>query len=154
MAGDLPSAEVLHSIDGRTRLRVSAKAGNVPFFATLADGLVRLDGVISVRTRPLTGSVVVVHEGTFAGLATRAQGENLFAVLPYPGHAESSATSRIAGAPAAGAVAMAALGTFQLFQQRVLPPAITLFWYALTLAREARAAGEAAEGGHEGEGGE
>jgi hypothetical protein len=153
MAGDRPSAEVLHSIDGRTRLRVAAKAGDAPFFTALADGLVTLDGVISVRTRPLNGSVVVVHEGAFAGIAARAQGANFFTIVRPSAPAASPATSRIAGAPAAGAIAMAALGTFQLFQQRVLPPAVTLFWYALTLAREARVAGEPADGGHDGEGG-
>jgi hypothetical protein len=46
---------------------------------------------------------------------------------------------------------MGALGVVQLLQQRVLPPAITLFWYALTLAREAQAAERNGVGESDGE---
>jgi hypothetical protein len=151
MAKDIPAAEVLHSIDGRTRLRVPSRAGEVPFFSALADTLAALDGVMSVRARPLTGSVLVTHDGAFADIAARAEAANLFvigeAAAPSAGHRRFE----LAPAPAVGALAMGALGVVQLLQQRVLPPAITLFWYALTLAREAQAAERNGVGESDGE---
>jgi|APFre7841882724_1041349.scaffolds.fasta_scaffold15509_3 hypothetical protein len=151
MGQDVPSAEILHSIDGRTRLRVPARAGDAPFFAALADSLVALDGVIAVRTRPLIGSVLVFHDGAFADIAARVKAANLVAIEKAAAPSPAAASARTAHAPAAGALAMGALGVFQLFQQRVLPPAITLFWYALTLAREAQAADHAEDDGGDGE---
>jgi hypothetical protein len=151
MVHDIPSAEVLHSIDGRTRLRVPAQAGEAPYFAALADSLVALDGVVSVRTRPLIGSVLVIHDGPFANIAARAEAASLFVIEDAAAPSESRPPSRTATAPTAGALAMGALGLFQLFQQRVLPPALTLFWYALTLAREAHAADQTGDGESPGE---
>jgi hypothetical protein len=138
MADRIPPAEIVHSIPGRTRLRIADRAGENSFFAGLADGLAALEGVRSVRTRPLIGTVLVTHDGSFAPLAIRAEAADLF-VIEERGQLAAAAPPSAAALPAAGALAMVALGVFQLFQERLLPPALTLFWYAHSLAREAQA---------------
>jgi hypothetical protein len=145
MAAGIPTAEILHTIDGRTRLRFALQA-DASDLAALAGRLLEIEGVIAVRARPLIGTVLVIHEGPFAPIATRAKSGNLFVLAAQPSGLGRSAMSPGAF-PAAGAVAMGAIGVFQLFQERVLPPAVTLFWYALTLAREARAADQTTDGG-------
>jgi hypothetical protein len=145
MADRIPPAEIVHSIHGRTRLRIASRAGENSYFAAIADGLAALDGVHSVRTRPLIGTVLLTHDGSFAPLAIRAEAADLF-VIEERGQLATAPTST-AVLPAAGALAMAALGVFQLFQERLLPPALTLFWYAHWLAREAQAADRDDAGG-------
>jgi hypothetical protein len=145
MAAGIPTAEILHTIEGRTRLRFALQA-DAPGLAVLAGRLLEIEGVIAVRARPLTGTVLVKHEGSFAPIATRAKTENLFVLAAKPAMLDRTAMSPGA-LPAAGALAMGTIGVFQLLQERILPPAITLFWYALTLAREARAADQTTMGG-------
>jgi len=140
MRDPLPVAEIVHAIEGRTRLRFATRAGDTPFLSALAARLGALGLVRSVEVRVLTGSVLVLHDGPFGELANRAAADGLFTTV------ESAAPEAAIGmaavqhpVPAAGALLFGALGVMQLFEKRVLPPAITLFWYAASLAREMRA---------------
>jgi hypothetical protein len=139
MADDgIPVAAVVHTVAGRTRLRIASHAGRHEFFEALAAELAAQEGIRSVRVRPLTGTVVVAHDGSLDSVVERAAAKRLFLIDDSPEGVPGVAAAPVMSTAAAGAMAMGTLGVVQLFRDRVLPPALTLFWYALSLAREAR----------------
>lgn len=131
----LPVAVIVHASDGRTRLRFHAHRGAGDALGALANGLGKLGSVQAVEVRAMTGSLLVLHEGDFADIAQRAAAEGLFAVATAPA-VESAPLALRRPLPALAALAFAGLGVRQLFGRHVLPPALTLFWYAASLVRE------------------
>lgn len=132
MADALPIAAIVHSMQGRTRLRIDDRRGDAAFFASVATGLSSLPGVFDVDARPLTGSVVIRHGAPLARIGAAAAEARLFAIgdgssVPPAGPAVTI------DAKAALALGLGALAVWQLAQERVLPPALTLLWYALRL---------------------
>jgi hypothetical protein len=134
----MPVAEVAHASAGRTRLRFSELRGSAAALEALAARLGKIAGVRATEVRPFTGSILVHHDGPFRDVARRAAGEGLFD-LGDPPVRDARAPGIARPVPAAVAMAFAGLGVMQLFERRVLPPALTLFWYAASLAREATA---------------
>jgi heavy-metal-associated domain-containing protein len=53
--------QLVHSLPGRTRFRLVWLAGDAAVARRIADELSRLEGVIEVRVRPRTGSVLCLH---------------------------------------------------------------------------------------------
>jgi hypothetical protein len=129
MLSALPRAHVAHASGGRTRLRVPERRGDAEFFAALAARLAELEGVHDVRARALTAGLLIEHEGAFEPIAEQARGAGLF-VLEEPSADEEPAGPAL---PALAGV-FGALALLQLLRSRVLPPAITLLWYAASLA--------------------
>jgi hypothetical protein len=146
-----PQAHITHQIPGRLRLRVPSRIRNTGYFAGLAGALSRYGGVRSVTTNPVTGSVLIVHESDAAAIFDQAQREQLLALAPPETRevlarrvseavtkADQGVTAFTRGSldlPSLGFLAFLAAGSAQLFRNRIWPPAITLFWYALSLAR-------------------
>jgi hypothetical protein len=90
-------------------------------------------GIAAVDARAMTASLLLHHDGVAVeALAAEAERAGLFIVAEV---AASDAAATAPSLPTLGAMAFGALGVMQLFNQRVLPPALTLFWYAATLAR-------------------
>jgi hypothetical protein len=141
----MPLADVVHSSAGRTRLRFPELRGTAAPLEAVAARLGRIDGVHALEVRPFTGSILVRHDGPFLDIARRAAAEGLFHVDDSP-VSDRSPAAIARPVPAAVAMAFAGLGVMQLFERRVLPPALTLFWYAASLAREALAEGRDAAG--------
>lgn len=132
----MPVAEMAHASAGRTRLRFPELRGSAAALEALAARLGKIDGVRATAVRPFTGSILVRHDGPFRDLARRAAAEALFDLDDSPvREARSPAVGR--PVPAAVAMVFAGLGVMQIFERRVLPPALTLFWYAASLARDA-----------------
>ena len=119
-----------HASGGRTRVRVPSRRGDAEFFAACAARLAEFDGVLAVTPRALTASLLVEHDGDFGGIAERARAAGLFALEP------ANEEEGLASGPAIPGLAgvLGALAVVQLFRQRVLPPAITLLWYAAAVA--------------------
>jgi hypothetical protein len=132
----MPVAEIAHASPGRTRLRFSDLRGSADALETLAARLGKIAGVCGTEVRPVTGSILVRHDGPFRDVARSATAEGLFD-LGDPPVRDARAPGTARPVPAAVAIAFAGLGVMQLFERRVLPPALTLFWYAASLAREA-----------------
>ena len=158
-----PSASVAHRSHGRTRLKFRRERGNQQFFDGLVLRLRGLPDVKSAEARPLTGSVIVHHQGLWSEIAEQIVEAGLFAI------AEEEAATDLSNAfgqeywlevakqlsrtglfieneaqalkslerlsPALAAAGGAAiLGLWQIARGEVLPPAITLLMYARTLA--------------------
>jgi hypothetical protein len=134
MLRPLPLAYVAHAAAGRTRLRVPARQGDVEFFTACAARLAEIEGVLAVQPRALTASLLVEHDIDLEAIAEQARAAGLFTIAADPVEREADR------APALPALAglLGTLAVVQLFRNRVLPPAITLAWYALALARDSQ----------------
>lgn len=150
----LPSkatAHVVHSVRGRTRFRIRNRRHHRAFFRQLEHQLNQVPEVKSVEADPLTGSVLVHHEGsTFDLLLAAAQagvGE-LIDLGPPPAVAQQirnelalfdQLVQRVtSGQMDLSTVAMFALFTLagiQLVRGKQPVIAITLAWYASELLR-------------------
>ncbi len=132
MSIDLPAAEVAHAMPGRTRLRLPDRRGDAAFFAAVASGLSSLPGVFDVETRPLTGSVLVAHFNPLDELGDTARAAGLFnlrsaSIAPSPDSKVEFNPKLIV------ALALAGLALWQISREKVVPPALTLLWYASNL---------------------
>jgi hypothetical protein len=145
MLDALPVAEVVHAMEGRTRLRIPARRGDAAFFASVATGLSTIAGVHHADVRPLTGSILLQHGLPLAGIAAAAEQARLFKIAdgmptPPPQQAAPIDAKWVVG------VGLGVVAVWQLTQGRILPPAITLAWYGARLTG-LLANGDAADGG-------
>jgi hypothetical protein len=134
MREPLPLATLVHATPARMRLRVASRRGDAAFFEACAARLAELPGIAAVDARAMTASLLLHHEDvSVEALAEAAERAGLFIVAALDEAAPAGPA--LPPPPALGAVAFGALGVMQLFNKRVFPPALTLFWYAATLAK-------------------
>jgi hypothetical protein len=128
----LPLAQVAHAMPGRARLRVADRRGDAAYFASVSKGLSAIAGVRNVEVAPLTGSVLIQHSGPLARIGAAAQEARLFAVGEAPQAARAAPEASI-DPKVIAALALLAAALWQMSKENVLPPAITLLWYASRL---------------------
>ncbi len=129
----MPSARIAHAMPGRARLRLPDHRGDAGFFASVASGVSALPGVYKVETRPLSGSVLIQHFGPLDKLGDAARRAGLFS-LDTTGDAPAHDDSRGEFDPKRlVALALAGLAIWQISREKVVPPALTLLWYASQL---------------------
>lgn len=133
MADALPIAEVVHAMPGRARLRIPERRGDAVFFAAVATALSAIPGVIKAEVRPLTGSILIRHGPPLDRIRAAAQEARLFTVGNAGAVPPPTPTVAIDPKMAIG-LGLGAIAVWQLIEGRVLPPAITLAWYAAGLA--------------------
>lgn len=131
MADELPIAEIVHTMRGRARLRIAARRGDAPFFAAVATGLSTIPGVYKVDVRPFTGSIVIDHGPPLVRVGAAAAAARLF-LLGEPASPSPPLQLSVEPKTAVG-IGFGLFALWQLTQGRVLPPALTLGWYAATL---------------------
>lgn len=125
----LSFAEIAHAMPGRARLRIPGRRGDTAFFASVAAGLATIPGVRKVETTPLTGSILILHTGPFAPISMAAQAARLFGVSKTPPAPPAASTVAIDPKVILG-LGLGLAAAWQLAKGHVLPPAITLVWYA------------------------
>jgi hypothetical protein len=137
MLSPLPLAYVAHATQGRIRLRVPARQGETDYFSECTARLAEIEGVLAVRPRALTASLLIEHDSAFETIVERVRAAGLFAIAEVG----ADRGPPPAGRPLAPAIAgvLGVLAALQLFRNQVLPPALTLLWYAASLAREPQA---------------
>lgn len=126
-------------------MRIAARRGDGVFFASVATVLSAIAGVQKVDVRPLTGSVVLQHTAPFARIGQAAVQGRLF-ILPEMGAPPREASAIRVDARMIAAAGLGFFALWQLAEGRILPPAITLAWYAAGLAG-LPLSGESADGG-------
>ena len=135
MEHELPPAELVHTIEGRSRLRIPARRGDDVFFASVATGLSTLQGVSNVEVRSLTGSIVIHHEMPLDGIVRAAEEARLFTLC---GATEPQFLAAMEAEPLDSRLLLAAgfgaLALLQLGRGVVLPQAATLAWYAAAVS--------------------
>lgn len=129
---ELPAAQIAHAMHGRTRLRLPDRRGDADFLASVASGLASLPGVFDVETRPLTGSVLIAHFSPLDELADAARNAGLFDLRSAP--AAPGPEPKVEFDPKlVVALALAGLALWQMSREKIVPPALTLLWYASNL---------------------
>ena len=143
-------AHLVHSIPGRTRLRILGRRGDRAFFAELTERLSASRGVRSVRANPLTGSVLVHHDADVPALLMEAAANGLGDLVelaltcPPVAHrlredavAADQAIRRVTGGEldlaTVAALGLVAMAGFQLVWGRRPASAVSLAWYGAEL---------------------
>lgn len=150
-------ATVVHALPGRARLRIAARRGNAAWFQDLADRLRAYPEVTAVTISPASAGLLVHHLGSLSQVTEEAERNGLFLVERLDAESPDTATElrgKMAAfgrwmdmttgdggaVPAVVFVMLVVGGVTQLARGNVLAPAVTLFWYAATLALAARTA--------------
>lgn len=63
---EIPPAYVTHQTGSRIRLKLPEKRGDQSYLELLAERMQGISGVVSVETRPLTGSILIRHSSDTA----------------------------------------------------------------------------------------
>lgn len=69
----IPSARIVHRMPSRCRLRTRGMRGDQAYFAQVRTGLSQTEGVRSVRTSPLTESILIEHDGPIEPVLEEAE---------------------------------------------------------------------------------
>ncbi len=145
-------ARLVHRLPGRVRLRVDAKRGDRAWFDALALELSLLENIRSVEANPLTGSLLIRHEGPLERLLEELAARGLLRVSdPEPreiplarrlAERAEAADARLRRATAGeldleGAALLVVLlvALVQALRGRLVGPASSLLWYAASLLR-------------------
>ncbi|SON53940.1 hypothetical protein HDIA_0399 [Hartmannibacter diazotrophicus] len=123
---------LMHSMPGRSRLKVPSSKGQLLLMAAAAMKLKQIPAVKEVTPRPATGSLVVSHPGAGPLSAQDLEAVGLALIGAPPAAPSFSAVRRLEPVKV-GAAAMTALAFYQMSKGRALPPALTLLWYAASL---------------------
>ena len=128
----LPLAQLAHVMPGRARLRIADRRGDDAYFALVSKALSSIAGVRAVEVAPMTGSVLIQHNGPLARIGVAARDAQLFIVAEAPPTPRET-TELSLDPKLIAALALFAAALWQMSRERVLPPAITLLWYATRL---------------------
>jgi hypothetical protein len=144
-------AQIVHSIPGRTRLRIHNRRRDRAFFEDIESRVKRFPNVKRVESDALTGSILVHHTSSPVDLLMAAGEEGLGELIdleaPAPvaqllraevAHFDEAIRQTTAGHLDLGTIAMFglfALAGVQLIRGNQPVLAVTLAWYAAELLR-------------------
>ena len=146
-----PEAHVVHSTDGRTRIRVPSERRNSAFFRRVVEELSQCETVSKIEAKPLSGGVLVHYQGDFDVIADWAVRKDLFTLVDQPVRnsgmldrldSEMDVIDRRINAITAGEANLASLvflgllmvAAVQLLRGNIMGPAMTMAWYAVNAA--------------------
>lgn len=148
----LPIAIVSHQTKYRIRLRIPSKKQDATYFEELEHALGRCRGVREVTCNARTASVLVHHENIPQEVIKYAEQKRLFMAerqgseapamrlsdrlnqkFVRVNQAVSDLTQREIGIKDMAFFSLVGLSAFQVFQKKILPPSVTLLWYAVSL---------------------
>lgn len=142
----MTTAIIAHQIPGRLRIRIPEHRGNTAYFSTLSEQLAEIEDVLSSRTNPSTGSILIQYSGDTEQLVQHLE-ERIPDLLIEQNHRIKSSSPigmqpfrlvsgrRISPMFMLG-TALAAIGIIQTVKGKVAVPSITAFWYAIEAFRQ------------------
>ncbi len=139
-------AHIVHSLPGRTRLKVPDRRGEPRYFTRLSERLSQYAGVVRVQTNPRTGSLLLEHTVPLAQIAAFAQSQQLFTLgPPEPLQREitqstqaglrwlnrqfAQASEGLLNVRVALILGLAGLIIIQVARGQILMPATNLLWF-------------------------
>jgi hypothetical protein len=147
-------ASLVHQIDGRLRIRVPLARNDREYFARVRELFGHMQGIQTVETNYLTGSILLLHStdpqeiekaAARAGLFMIDRGSQPLAASTLIEEKFSSLQARLSHFSRSridfqGAALLLLLGggVVQGLRKRILPPVVTLLWYAATLLKESK----------------
>ncbi len=150
----LPTAHIVHRLRGRFRLKIPEKRTDADWLAEAASRLERVPGVKQVEVRVVSGSLLIRHQ-TEAGLEERLAAAGLFRItddlvasppvldpiLDGISRSHRKLERRTGGRANLSTIliVLLVLAAFvQTLRGQILPPTVSLLWYAATLAIAAK----------------
>jgi len=155
-----PSAYIKHHIPGRVRLRVPQKKGDYRYFDRVAESFAGCPGITQLQLNPQAASLLICH-GTdihFLDIAEFAETNGLFTIIEQPEETFSIPHLPIAMLTSTGLnrvdeslldfsqgrldgrsllfLALVGLAVHQITRGKIMAPAASLLWYALSLLKE------------------
>jgi hypothetical protein len=134
----VPVAHIEHQLQGRVRLRVPSKRGDVSFFERVVKELSRHPAVWELAASPLTGTITLQYSEPLQAIMETAAALTLFETggsKPGVKAAESKRPSRrsesagLAGGIAAG---LSGLSLYQAARGNVIGNAVESFWLSFS----------------------
>ncbi|MFO1429050.1 MAG: hypothetical protein U1F76_02745 [Candidatus Competibacteraceae bacterium] len=139
-------AHIVHSLPGRTRLKIPDRRGEPHYFTRLSERLSQCAGIVRVETNPRTGSLLLEHTIPLAQIAAFAQSQQLFTLgPPEPLQQEISrstqaglrwlnrqfaqASEGLLSVRVALILGLAGLIFIQVARGQILMPATNLLWF-------------------------
>ncbi len=143
-------AHIVHSLPGRTRLKVPDRRGEPRYFTRLSECLSHCAGVARLQVNPRTGSLLLEHTVPLAQIAAFAQTHQLFTLAPPDSLQQEITQSTQAGlrwlnrqfAQASEGLlnvrvvlilGLAGLIFIQVARGQILMPATNLLWFLVQL---------------------
>lgn len=157
----LPTAYVSHQIQGRVRIRVPSRRRDRNYFDTIIRNLRDCEGIRSIETNTLTGSVLILHTLDLESIARHAERQGLFTLdrsevrfKPFT-HGISNQFRLLderLKTKTSGALDLESLtflgfliaGAAQLAKKNIWPAGASLLWYAANVLPEVMAEREKA----------
>ena len=129
----LPSAELVHQLPGRLRLRIAARRGDAAFFARTAEQIRSLAPVREVAANPRTGSLLICHHGPADALLSTAEDRGLFRITVAAAAMPARRSGRAIAlfAPSSAVAGLAGLALLQTARGQMLGSATENFWIGL-----------------------
>ena len=145
------TAVVVHQLPGRVRLSIPEKRGDSDYFRMLYQRLSGVDGVRSVKTNAVAGSILLQFSGVLQEVLRSAGAPGLFELdgaAVSGARAPALASARppqpfnlVSGREITpmfmAGVLFSAIGLVQSFRGRLMVPAATAFWYATSTFQQA-----------------
>lgn len=150
---DPPYAFCIHQAPKRIRLKIPSKKGKEDYFVSLKDKMSTVEGIINIKTNPITGSVVFLHSCDFREIVNYAESQNLFRVITTQ-HSVTPINEKISNVfisvnnkitqITTGYLDLRTLiflslmgaGIYQIIRGNLLIPAwYTAFWYAFNILK-------------------
>ena len=139
-------AHIVHSLPGRTRLKLPNRRGEPDYFTRLSECLSQCAGVVRVQANLRTGSLLLEHTVSLEQIAAFAQTHQLFTLAPPESlqqeiTASTQASLRWLNRQLAQAgegllnvrvvliVGLAGLTLIQVARGQILLPATNLLWF-------------------------
>lgn len=160
----LVSAYIKHRLPGRVRLKIPQKKGDHRYFDRIAEAFADCPGITQLQLNPPAASLLVCHgaDTPFLSIAEFAQTNALFTVIEQaPEETFSIPNVPLTMLTSAGLkhmdnalvdfsrgrldgrsllfLALIGLAIHQMTRGRVMAPAASLLWYALSLVKEENA---------------
>ena len=145
---ELPVALIVHAIPNRTRLRISSRRGDAVFFASIATALAAMPGIRQVNVQSVTGSVLIEHSKPLPKLQDAIAEAQLFRISGAAPSSQRQSEPVVLDPRIFVGVGLAAFAIWQFSRGSILPPAVTLGWYAASLTGMLSAQ-DASDPGHE-----
>ncbi len=148
-------ARLVHRLPGRVRLKIDGRRGERDWFDAVAVELALVESIRAVDANPLTGSLLIRHDGPLERLLGELAARGLICVAnPQPCEIPLAlrlseraervdaglrrATAGELDLKGAALLALLLLAGVQALRGQLAGPAVSLLWYASSLARGGR----------------
>ena len=154
-------ATIVHQLPGRMRVRIARAQNDREFFAQVRQVFGNMQGIRSVETNYLTGSILFQYTGEPHEIEQTAAREGLFKIrreaLPLPAAAMMQVSlssvrtrlNRFSGSridfQGAALLLLAGGSLLQMLRKNVWPAGVTLLWYAANILKDAKPPANLAE---------